>query len=65
MWYDTYPTHSDPEFAGRVARVSPDLPHYGLASLNITNVTESDRGWYNCKVLFLDRRVVYSTSFVS
>ena len=37
----------------------------GLASLNITNVTESDRGWYNCKVLFLDRRVVYSTSFAA
>ncbi len=30
-------------------------PNYGLASLNITNVTEGDRGWYNCRVLFLNR----------
>jgi hypothetical protein len=28
---------------------------YGLASLNLTNIKNEDRGWYNCKVLFLDR----------
>jgi hypothetical protein len=22
----------------------------GLASLNLTNIQEKDRGWYNCKV---------------
>ena len=38
IWYDEYPTHSDPEYEGRVYRVNPDLPHYGLASLNITNI---------------------------
>ena len=27
----------------------------GLASLNISRVNEKDRGWYNCKVLFLNR----------
>ncbi len=25
----------------------------GLASLNLTNIQESDRGWYNCKVSVL------------
>ena len=55
IWYDTYPTHADKEYAGRVTKVDDDNPTYGLASLNITNVTESDRGWYNCKVLFLNR----------
>ncbi len=25
----------------------------GLASLNLTNIQESDRGWYNCKVRVL------------
>lgn len=28
---------------------------YGLASLNLTTIRESDRGWYNCKVYFLNR----------
>ena len=36
-------------------RVDASDQRYGLASLNLTKVTEKDRGWYNCKVLFLDR----------
>ena len=36
-------------------RVDSSDQRYGLASLNLTKVTEKDRGWYNCKVLFLDR----------
>lgn len=60
MWYDDYPSHSDDDYQGRVAKVEPSKTHYdrhnfGLASLNITNVTESDRGWYNCHVTFLNR----------
>lgn len=39
---------------GRVSRVSPDSP-YGLASLNLTHIRESDQGWYVCKVVFLNR----------
>ncbi|XP_050542439.1 protein turtle-like isoform X2 [Daktulosphaira vitifoliae] len=54
IWYDNYPTHSGAGYEGRVARVSPDSP-YGLASLNLTNIQESDQGWYACKVVFLNR----------
>ena len=42
IWYDNYPTHADKDYAGRVTKVEEDNPTYGLASLNITNVTESD-----------------------
>lgn len=61
IWYDNYPTHADKDYQGRVSKVDlsdADLSQpdrLGLASLNITNVTEKDRGWYNCKVLFLNR----------
>lgn len=54
IWYDSYPTHSGEGYEGRVSRVSPDSP-YGLASLNLTNIKESDQGWYECKVVFLNR----------
>nr|CAD7447453.1 unnamed protein product [Timema bartmani] len=54
IWYDSYPTHSGEGYEGRVSRVSPDSP-YGLASLNLTNIRESDQGWYECKVVFLNR----------
>ncbi|KAL1139793.1 hypothetical protein AAG570_006770 [Ranatra chinensis] len=54
IWYDSYPTHSGEGYEGRVSRVSPDSP-YGLASLNLTNIQESDQGWYECKVVFLNR----------
>ncbi|VVC39592.1 Fibronectin type III,Immunoglobulin subtype,Immunoglobulin-like domain,Immunoglobulin-like [Cinara cedri] len=54
IWYDNYPTHSGTGYEGRVARVSTDSP-YGLASLNLTNIQESDQGWYACKVVFLNR----------
>ncbi|KAL0267074.1 UNVERIFIED_CONTAM: hypothetical protein PYX00_009440 [Menopon gallinae] len=54
IWYDSYPTHSGEGYEGRVSRVSPDSP-YGLASLNLTDIRESDQGWYECKVVFLNR----------
>ncbi len=55
IWYDEYPTHADRDYVGRVAKVERADSGYGLASLNITNINEKDRGWYNCKVLFLNR----------
>lgn len=54
IWYDGYPTHSGEGYEGRVARVNPNSS-YGLASLNLTAIRESDRGWYNCRVYFLNR----------
>ena len=55
IWYDNYPSHIAKEYVNRVDRVDSLDQRYGLASLNLTKVTEKDRGWYNCKVLFLDR----------
>ncbi|KAG7213388.1 hypothetical protein KM043_002681 [Ampulex compressa] len=54
IWYESYPTHSGEGYEGRVSRVSPNSP-YGVASLNLTNIRESDQGWYECKVVFLNR----------
>lgn len=34
--------------------MSPNSP-YGVASLNLTDIRESDQGWYECKVVFLNR----------
>ena len=55
IWYDDYPSHIAKEYRGRVEKVDQSNRQYGLASLNLTRVTGKDRGWYNCKVLFLDR----------
>lgn len=54
IWYDSYPTHSGEGYEGRVSRVAQDSP-YGLASLNLTDIREADQGWYECKVVFLNR----------
>uniref|UniRef100_A0A336LVW2 CSON002677 protein n=1 Tax=Culicoides sonorensis TaxID=179676 RepID=A0A336LVW2_CULSO len=54
IWYESYPTHSGEGYEGRVSRVSPDSP-FGAASLNLTDIRESDQGWYECKVVFLNR----------
>ncbi|XP_065159614.1 protein turtle isoform X4 [Atheta coriaria] len=54
IWYESYPTHSGPGYEGRVSRVPADSP-YGAASLNLTDIRESDQGWYECKVVFLNR----------
>ncbi|XP_048505333.1 protein turtle isoform X4 [Athalia rosae] len=54
IWYESYPTHSGDGYEGRVSKVSPNSP-YGVASLNLTNIRESDQGWYECKVVFLNR----------
>ncbi|XP_067210689.1 protein turtle isoform X2 [Linepithema humile] len=54
IWYESYPTHSGEGYEGRVSRVGENSP-YGQASLNLTNIQESDQGWYKCKVVFLNR----------
>ncbi|XP_076629101.1 protein turtle isoform X5 [Colletes latitarsis] len=54
IWYESYPTHSGDGYEGRVSRVSPNSP-FGVASLNLTDIRESDQGWYECKVVFLNR----------
>ncbi|XP_034187591.2 protein turtle isoform X12 [Osmia lignaria lignaria] len=54
IWYESYPTHSGEGYEGRVSRVSPNSP-YGVASLNLTDIRESDQGWYECKIVFLNR----------
>ncbi|CAB0030801.1 unnamed protein product [Trichogramma brassicae] len=54
IWYESYPTHSGEGYEGRVSKVSPNS-NYGVASLNLTNIQESDQGWYECKVVFLNR----------
>ncbi|XP_034950856.1 protein turtle isoform X2 [Chelonus insularis] len=54
IWYESYPTHSGEGYEGRVSRVNPNS-HYGIASLNLTNIQENDQGWYECKVVFLNR----------
>ena len=54
IWYDDYPEHASQDYKGRVSKVRPG-GQYGLASLILTEVKDTDRGWYNCKVLFLNR----------
>ncbi|KAK3923149.1 Protein turtle [Frankliniella fusca] len=54
IWYDHYPPHYHDAYKGRVSGVH-EGSHYGLASLNLTNIKESDQGWYECKVVFFNR----------
>ena len=53
IWYENY-LHVGEDFEGRVSRASP-TSHYGLASLNLTRIKETDQGWYTCRVNFLNR----------
>lgn len=50
IWYDGYPPHWGEGFEGRVS-----LANSKDASLNLTNVKETDQGWYECKVFFLNQ----------
>lgn len=55
IWYENY-LHVGEGYEGRVARVNQQgSSHYGLASLNLTRIRESDQGWYSCLVNFLNR----------
>ena len=55
IWYDGYPPHVADSYRGRLSRVGVRSRQHGLASLNVTNVTEPDRGWYECVVHFLEQ----------
>lgn len=52
-WYEGVLTAKEP-FKGRV-RLLPPESGYGRGSINLTNIRESDGGWYECKVYFPNR----------
>ncbi|XP_046649399.1 protein turtle-like isoform X4 [Daphnia pulicaria] len=59
IWYENY-LHTGEGYEGRVSRIAQQgslegSSHYGLASLNLTRIRESDQGWYSCLVNFLNR----------
>lgn len=41
-------------YAGRISLVSADSS-YGKGSINLTNIRESDGGWYECSIFFPNR----------
>lgn len=49
IWYAGYPPHVAQGYENRVSRI-------GQASLNLTQVRQSDQGLYECKIYYLDRR---------
>lgn len=49
IWYAGYPAHVAQGYENRVSRI-------GQASLNLSQVRESDQGLYECKIYYLDRR---------
>lgn len=52
IWYDGYPPHMGEGYEGRVS-LSGQAD--GQAALSLINVQETDQGWYECKVYFLNR----------
>lgn len=54
-WYDGHVT-VDNAYKGRI-HLLDDIEHrgYGQGSINLTNIRESDQGWYECKVIFPNR----------
>mgnify|MGYP002649306838 CR=1 FL=1 len=48
IWYDGYKAHQGEGYEGRVSLT-------GQASLNLSQVRETDQGFYHCLVKFLNR----------
>lgn len=54
-WYDGQITEAD-DYVGRITLITK-VPHrtYGMASINLTSIRESDAGWFECRTLFPNR----------
>ncbi|XP_075748509.1 immunoglobulin superfamily member turtle isoform X4 [Rhipicephalus microplus] len=57
IWYDGYPPHAADDYKERISLS-------GQSSLNLTNVRESDKGWYECKVFFLNRETIRNGTWI-
>ncbi|CAD1475363.1 unnamed protein product, partial [Heterotrigona itama] len=54
-WYNGYPS-VEPRYVGRVHLLEDAAGRgYGQGSINLTNIRESDQGWYECRVIFPNR----------
>ncbi|XP_011702130.1 PREDICTED: protein turtle isoform X2 [Wasmannia auropunctata] len=54
-WYDGHVT-VDNGYKGRIHLLDNAGHHgYGQGSINLTNIRESDQGWYECRVIFPNR----------
>ncbi|XP_011878462.1 PREDICTED: protein turtle isoform X2 [Vollenhovia emeryi] len=54
-WYDGHVT-VDHSYKGRIHLLDDAGQRgYGQGSINLTNIRESDQGWYECKVIFPNR----------
>ncbi|KAK6636139.1 hypothetical protein RUM43_009791 [Polyplax serrata] len=51
--YESTNSANDP-YKGRIKLLHSD-PDYGKASINLTNIRETDGGWYECQVLYPNR----------
>lgn len=54
-WYDGRVSLEN-DYKGRI-HLLDDIGHrgYGQGSINLTNIRESDQGWYECRVIFPNR----------
>lgn len=54
-WYDGVISGSD-EYGGRIHLIGDGGGRaYGQGSINLTNIRETDQGWYECRVIFPNR----------
>ncbi|KAK2581280.1 hypothetical protein KPH14_008070 [Odynerus spinipes] len=54
-WYDGEIT-LDPRYRGRIHLLDDEVTRgYGQASINLTNIRDSDQGWYECRIIFPNR----------
>lgn len=46
------------EYNGRLQLLNTGREGFGKGSINITNIRETDSGWYECRVMFPNRSPV-------